>query len=50
MKSAACWFAGHLQVTTSEIGDDKRRVVELDFDKIINERIEQVSVEEYDAL
>ena len=49
MKSAACWFAGRWKVRTSAIGEPIERIVSFDVDQIVNDEIEELTIEENDA-
>lgn len=46
MKSAACWFARKWSVRTKAIGEPVERVVHFDIDRIVEDRIEEVSIAE----
>ena len=49
MKSAACWFAPSWQVRTSALGETVERRVNFDIDRIVNDEIEDLDVEEDSA-
>jgi hypothetical protein len=44
MKSAACWFARRWTVRTSALGEPVARTVHFDIDRIVHDRIEELSV------
>jgi hypothetical protein len=46
MKSAACWFAKKWSVRTKALGEDVERVVQFDIDKIVEDRIEELTIAE----
>jgi Histidine kinase-, DNA gyrase B-, and HSP90-like ATPase len=46
MKSAACWFAKKWSVRTKAIGESVERVVHFDIDRIVEDRIEELSIVE----
>jgi hypothetical protein len=46
MKSAACWFAKKWKVRTKAFGEPVERTVKFDIDKIIEGRIEELSIGE----
>jgi len=46
MKSAACWFAKTWSVRTKALGEDVERVVRFDIDKIVEGRIEELTIAE----
>ena len=50
MKSAACWFAPSWEVRTSALGETVERRVKFDIDRIVNDEIEELDVEESSAL
>jgi hypothetical protein len=46
MKSAACWFSAKWSVRTTALGDPVIRSVHFDIDNIVNDDIEELSIEE----
>ncbi len=46
MKSAACWFAPKWQVRTTAIGETVERTVQFDIDRIVNDNIEELQIQE----
>jgi hypothetical protein len=46
MKSAACWFAKKWSVRTKALGESVERVVQFDIDKIVEDRIEELTISE----
>jgi hypothetical protein len=44
MKSAACWFAKRWSVRTCALGEAAVRTVHFDIDRIVNDRIEELTV------
>lgn len=44
MKSAACWFAKRWTVRTSALGEPVTRTVHFDIDKIVHDRMEELTV------
>lgn len=44
MKSAACWFAKKWSVRTKTLGENVERVVRFDIDKIVEDRIEELTI------
>jgi len=50
MKSAACWFARKWSVRTKAIGENSERVVCFDIDKIVEDKIEELSIVEVPSL
>ena len=49
MKSAACWFAPRWQVRTKALGEPIQRTVQFDIDRIINDDIGELSIDEIAA-
>jgi hypothetical protein len=49
MKAAACWFSRRWSVTTSAFGEPVERRVAFDVPKIVQEEIEELTVEEHPA-
>lgn len=49
MKSAACWFSPEWSVRTSAIGETEERTVKFDIKKIVNDSIEELSVQTRDV-
>ncbi|MEL6244376.1 MAG: ATP-binding protein [Pseudomonadota bacterium] len=49
MKSAACWFSPKWSVRTSALGEAVERTVTFDIDKIVNDDINELMVEEAPA-
>ena len=45
MKSAACWFAQNWVVKSSALGEDVERIVTFDIKKIVDDKIEELNVE-----
>jgi len=48
MKSAACWFSPQWRVRTSALGETKERLVSFDIKKIVQDKIDELNVEETD--
>lgn len=46
MKSAACWFAPRWSVRTSALGEPVARIVRFDIDMIVNDDINELTIEE----
>ena len=46
MKSAACWYAPRWTVRTSALGDPVERVVRFDIENIVNDAIEELTIQE----
>lgn len=46
MKSAACWFARRWTVRTKALGESVERVVNFHIDEIVEDRIEELTIEE----
>ena len=46
MKSAACWFAPQWYVRTSSLGEPVTRTVRFDIANIVNDKIEELEIEE----
>ena len=46
MKSAACWFAKKWTVRTKALDESFERVVHFDIDRIVEDRIEELSIAE----
>jgi hypothetical protein len=44
MKSAACWFARNWTVRTSALGEPVERLVSFDIEKIVRDRLEELTV------
>lgn len=44
MKSAACWFARNWTVRTSALGEAVERTVSFDISRIVNDRIEELTI------
>jgi hypothetical protein len=44
MKSAACWFANRWTVRTSALGEPVARAVSFDIEKIVHDRLEELTV------
>ncbi|WP_309707463.1 ATP-binding protein [Armatimonas sp.] len=44
MKSAACWFASHWSVRTSALHDPVERTVSFDIEKIIQDKLEELTI------
>ena len=49
MKSAACWFSPNWRVRTSALGEPVERTVTFDIDRIVNDDINELTVEEVSA-
>ena len=49
MKSAACWFAPRWMVRTSALGEPVARKVHFDIENIVNDDIEELSIQETTA-
>ena len=49
MKSAACWFAEHWMARTSALGEQIERTVVFDIDSIIQDSLEELSVQTWSA-
>lgn len=49
MKSAACWFAPRWQVKTKALGERVQRTISFDIDRIVNDDIGELSIEEVPA-
>jgi hypothetical protein len=50
MKSAACWFSPRWQVRTKSIGETIERTVKFDIDRIVEDEIEELGIDERAAL
>jgi len=49
MKSAACWFSPRWQVRTKALGDSVERTVKFDIDRIVEDEIEELDIQESPA-
>lgn len=49
MKSAACWFANCWSVRTSALGDPVEREIRFDINKIVNDNLEELSIQSRSA-
>jgi hypothetical protein len=49
MKSAACWFSPRWQVRTKALGEPVERTVKFDIDRIVEDDIEELKIEERPA-
>src|ERR1700736_36100 len=49
MKSAACWFSPRWQVRTKALGESLERTVKFDIDRIVQDEIEELDIEERPA-
>lgn len=49
MKSAACWFAPRWTVRTSALGEKVERFVRFDIENIVNDDIEELTIQEADT-
>lgn len=49
MKSAACWFSPRWQVRTKALGEAVERTVKFDIDRIVEDEIEELDIEERSA-
>lgn len=49
MKSAACWFSPKWSVRTSALGEPVQRIVRLDVHQIVEQRVEEIAVQERPA-
>ena len=49
MKSAACWFALRWTVRTSALGESIERTVHFDIENIVNDDIEELTIQEATA-
>ena len=46
MKSAACWFSPNWSVRTTAIGESVERTVRFDVEKIVNDKLEELQIQE----
>lgn len=46
MKSAACWFSPEWQVRTKALGEQVARTVRFDFERIVNDALEELDIDE----
>jgi hypothetical protein len=49
MKSASCWFASSWQVRTKALGEATEKSIRFDIQKIINDQIEELEINEREA-
>lgn len=49
MKSAACWFSPRWQVRTKALGEQVERTVRFDIDRIVEDELEELDIEERPA-
>lgn len=49
MKSAACWFAPRWEVRTKALGESVQRMISFDIERIVNDDIGELSIEETPA-
>ena len=49
MKSAACWFSPRWQVRTKALGKPVERTVKFDIDRIVEDELEELEIEERPA-
>jgi len=49
MKSAACWFSPRWQVRTKALGESVERTVKFDIDRIVEDELEELDIEERPA-
>jgi Histidine kinase-, DNA gyrase B-, and HSP90-like ATPase len=49
MKSAACWFSPRWQVRTKALGEPVERTVKFDIDRIVEDELEELEIEERPA-
>ena len=49
MKSAACWFAPRWSVRTTALGEPLERTVRFDVERIVNDQIEELTIDDFPA-
>ncbi|MDZ7880432.1 MAG: hypothetical protein U5L45_22335 [Saprospiraceae bacterium] len=50
MKQAACWFCDNWIVRTTALGENVKRTVEFDLKSIVTDSIEELNVQEVEAI